>query len=354
MADHAEDLRQADLAKLPLFSGDKRDIFTCEQWISRVQHAKDLSGWTNARTMTYVINALIGSAFAYTRSINLASDFTSTTGTPSRPHCWTPSLPSSPSEPQRSTCQLSFKANLSASSTTTSEWLTQSTTWPPSKSSTNRGSRKTPLVPWLGPYLKLQPLALMSMPKSMWTSLTTASRIATTTLPHMYSSPAFVLTFTMKSWDNPLRPLAKPRPSPLTPKNVPPFQTQKIQALPASRYCQECNIAVLKAKINRFRGNNPSSRNTNSAPSTSAHKPPKKAPNLATKNINCQYGGRKGHFQLAGDPMVGANGVPYLQCSSAMVDSNAQAHANTATLFATTPPPRRRPRPVRIQFKSIC
>jgi hypothetical protein len=74
MADHAEDLRQDDLAKLPFFSGDKTNIFTCEQWISRVQHAKDLSGWTNARTMTYVINALRGSAFAYTSSINLTSD----------------------------------------------------------------------------------------------------------------------------------------------------------------------------------------------------------------------------------------------------------------------------------------
>ena len=73
MADHAEDLRQADLAKLPLFSGDKTDIFTCEQWISRVQRAKDSSGWNNARTMTYVLNALRGSAFAYTRSINLAA-----------------------------------------------------------------------------------------------------------------------------------------------------------------------------------------------------------------------------------------------------------------------------------------
>jgi hypothetical protein len=74
MADHPEDLRQADLAKLPLFSGDKSDIFTCEQWISRVQRAKDSSGWNNARTMTYVINALRGSAFAYTHSINLAAD----------------------------------------------------------------------------------------------------------------------------------------------------------------------------------------------------------------------------------------------------------------------------------------
>jgi hypothetical protein len=44
MADHAEDLRQADLTKLPLFSREKMDIFTCEQWISRVQRAKDSSG----------------------------------------------------------------------------------------------------------------------------------------------------------------------------------------------------------------------------------------------------------------------------------------------------------------------
>ena len=58
MADHAEDLRQADLAKLPFFTGDKTDTFTCEQWVSRVQRSKDSSGWTNARTMTYVLNAL--------------------------------------------------------------------------------------------------------------------------------------------------------------------------------------------------------------------------------------------------------------------------------------------------------
>jgi hypothetical protein len=30
MADHAEDLRQANLAKLPLFNGDNTDIFTCK------------------------------------------------------------------------------------------------------------------------------------------------------------------------------------------------------------------------------------------------------------------------------------------------------------------------------------
>jgi hypothetical protein len=65
MADQVENLRQADLAQLP--------YFTCEQWIARVQHSKDTSGWDNAHTMTYILNALCGSAFAWTRSINRSS-----------------------------------------------------------------------------------------------------------------------------------------------------------------------------------------------------------------------------------------------------------------------------------------
>ena len=66
----------------------------------------------------------------------------------------------------------------------------------------------------------------------------------------------------------------------------------------------------------------------------------------AAKNIDCRYCGRKGHFQLdcndrkrAGAPMVDSNGVPYSQRPSAAVDSNGQAHANAAALFASAPPP---------------
>jgi hypothetical protein len=73
MADPVENLRQADLAKLPFFSGDKTDTFTCKQWIARVQCSKDTSGWDNGHTMTYILNALCGSAFAWTRSINRSS-----------------------------------------------------------------------------------------------------------------------------------------------------------------------------------------------------------------------------------------------------------------------------------------
>jgi hypothetical protein len=37
MADHAEDLWQANVAKLLFISGDKTDVFMREQWISQVQ-----------------------------------------------------------------------------------------------------------------------------------------------------------------------------------------------------------------------------------------------------------------------------------------------------------------------------
>jgi hypothetical protein len=73
MADQVKNLCQADLAKLSFFRGDKTDTFTCEQWIARIQRSKDMSGWDNAHTMTYVLNALHGSAFAWTRSINRSS-----------------------------------------------------------------------------------------------------------------------------------------------------------------------------------------------------------------------------------------------------------------------------------------
>jgi hypothetical protein len=74
MANQVENLRQGNLAKLPFFSGDKTDTFTCEQWITRIQRSKDTSGWDNAHTMMYVLNALHGSAFAWTHSINCWSN----------------------------------------------------------------------------------------------------------------------------------------------------------------------------------------------------------------------------------------------------------------------------------------
>ena len=46
MADQVENLRQADLAKLPFFTGTKADTFTCEQWIARSNVPKTPPGGT--------------------------------------------------------------------------------------------------------------------------------------------------------------------------------------------------------------------------------------------------------------------------------------------------------------------
>ena len=73
MADNAENLRQADLAKLPFFTGAKSDAFTCEMWVQRVQRCRDSSNWNDATTMTYVFNALRGEALEWTRTLNRSS-----------------------------------------------------------------------------------------------------------------------------------------------------------------------------------------------------------------------------------------------------------------------------------------
>ena len=58
-AAQAEALRQADLAKIPIWTGSKTvDQFSAEQWIERIQKAKTASGWTDNQTMSFVFNAL--------------------------------------------------------------------------------------------------------------------------------------------------------------------------------------------------------------------------------------------------------------------------------------------------------
>ncbi len=59
---NVELLRQSELAKLPLFSGDGKDQFTAEQWIERVSRARTTSAWTPDQTNTFVYNALRGNA----------------------------------------------------------------------------------------------------------------------------------------------------------------------------------------------------------------------------------------------------------------------------------------------------
>ena len=56
-------LNRAELAKLPTFSGDRKtDTFIAEHWLARVDNTRASANWDDARTMTYVFNALRGKA----------------------------------------------------------------------------------------------------------------------------------------------------------------------------------------------------------------------------------------------------------------------------------------------------
>jgi hypothetical protein len=373
MADHAEDLRQADLAKLPLFSGDKTDIFTCEQWISRVQRAKDSSGWNNARTMTYVLNALRGSAFAYTRSINLAAGVNIDD--------WD-----------------SFKKALLDSFST----VRTSRTTTVNISTLIQGQTERVINYYIrvadsvNDMASLKKLHQQRVPANPFGPILGAlpEVVATDVAVRAQVALDLVNFGVQDSYDNialhlfvsGLRPNIRDevmRQSPITLTEAKAFasdaekratipqsktsgaaslpvmpvddtdtaettetEAELVAALEEAEKSQDCKIAVLKAKINRFRRNNQSSRPSNPGPSTSNSRPPKKAPNPAAKNIDCRYCGRKGHFQIdcndrkrAGAPMVGSNGVPYSPRPSAAVESNGQVHANTAALFASAPPP---------------
>ena len=61
---------QADLAKLPIWSGDSaKDGYTVEQWCKRVDKAAASAGWDPANTMSYVYNALRGDALRWYESL---------------------------------------------------------------------------------------------------------------------------------------------------------------------------------------------------------------------------------------------------------------------------------------------
>ena len=63
-------LMQADLAKLPLWSGDAaKDGYTVEQWCKRVDKAAASAGWDPQNTMSYVYNALRGPALRWYESL---------------------------------------------------------------------------------------------------------------------------------------------------------------------------------------------------------------------------------------------------------------------------------------------
>jgi uncharacterized membrane protein YgcG len=62
--------RQVDLAKLPFFHGDtKKDQFTPEQWLERVERAKLAGAWSDRRTSSYLYNAFRDGALKWFRTL---------------------------------------------------------------------------------------------------------------------------------------------------------------------------------------------------------------------------------------------------------------------------------------------
>jgi hypothetical protein len=62
---NVDNLRQSDLAKLPLYSGNVKDQFTAEQWIERISRSRTASAWTADQTMAFIFNALRGNALRW-------------------------------------------------------------------------------------------------------------------------------------------------------------------------------------------------------------------------------------------------------------------------------------------------
>ena len=62
--------QQVDLSKLPLYhANSKKDVFTAEEWVERVQRAKDAGNWNDNLTTSYVYNALREGALTWYRTL---------------------------------------------------------------------------------------------------------------------------------------------------------------------------------------------------------------------------------------------------------------------------------------------
>jgi hypothetical protein len=367
MADQVENLRQADLAKLPFFSGNKTDTFTCEQWIARVQRSKDTSGWDNGHTMTYVLNALRGSAFAWTRSINRSSKIDISD--------WD-----------------SFKAGLlnafsviGTSRTTTINLtsLLQGT----NERVTNYYIRVVDAVNDIESLKKLNQQQIpadpwgeaAAVPEFMALAVAVHAKILLNLVefgiqdcldyvslnlfisglkPHIREE---VMRQTPKTLDDAFDMAvqsekinyAPPKTAgatalpvlPVDQHNVPPpneeSEADLLAALEDIEADNETRVAAIKTKLNKFRrsgqsnGNRSSSNGTSNKSSSGPRKP------NPDKNIKCRYCNKMGHYQLVcnsrkrdGAPMVGNDGTPYTSRPNAVMDMSGMAQATAPLQYA--------------------
>ena len=69
---NADAIMHADLAKLPVFKGDKQDPFTAEQWIDRIYQARRNANWDDQAALMYMKNALRGAALTWFENLPIS------------------------------------------------------------------------------------------------------------------------------------------------------------------------------------------------------------------------------------------------------------------------------------------
>jgi hypothetical protein len=48
------------VTRIPIYTGDGNDAFTPDQWIKRIQKARDTAGWNDENTISFVYVSLRG------------------------------------------------------------------------------------------------------------------------------------------------------------------------------------------------------------------------------------------------------------------------------------------------------
>jgi hypothetical protein len=372
MPDQVENLLQADLVKLPFFTGTKAYTFTCEQWIARVQRAKDDSGWDDAHTMTYVLNALSGSAFAWTRSINRSTKVDINNW-----NSFKVGLLNASSIIRRS-CTTTI--NLTSLLQGTSERVTDYYIWVVDavndiKAMKKLNQQRLPEDPWqeaaavpgfmaLGVPVSAKILMdLVDFGIQDMLDYVSLNLFVSGLKPHirekvMRQAPktlddAFDMAVQSEKINYAPTKTAGATALPVMPfvqhNTAPPAEDNKADLLAALEDIEAENktrVAAIKTKLNKFRRNGQSSGNRSSAnknsskPSSGAKKP------NPDKDVKCRYCNKMGHYQLIcnsrkrdGAPMVANDGTLYSSRPNAAMDMSGMAQAAAPLQYAPPGPP---------------
>ena len=61
MAENQNLLRDA-VTRIPIWTGDNKDVFTPEQWLARIEKARVAAAWNEADTLSFIYCSLRGEA----------------------------------------------------------------------------------------------------------------------------------------------------------------------------------------------------------------------------------------------------------------------------------------------------